>query len=360
MTKTAVILFNLGGPDSPEAVQPFLYNLFNDPAILHIPSPFRSLLAAFISRRRNKVAQEIYGHIGGKSPILEQTRAQAQALEKALEKALATETEDVRTFIAMRYWHPFTAETVRDVANWSPDRVVLLPLYPQFSTTTTASSVAEWRHVAARSGLSAPVHSICCYPTDHHFVESFANPLRLALAEAARKKPTLQPRVLFSAHGLPKRIIERGDPYAWQVKKTAAAIVHALGETDLDWSVTYQSRVGRLEWIGPATVDELRRAGGDNRPVVVVPLSFVSEHSETLVELDIQYRDAAMTAGVPLYIRVPTPGSDDAFIQGLAELVRAVMNRAGVSPCSGAGERLCPHEFGACPMAAAAATDAAA
>ena len=351
MTKTAVVLFNLGGPDSPEAVRPFLYNLFNDPAILGIPWPFRSLLATFISRGRNKVAQEIYGHIGGKSPILEQTRTQAQALENAL----AAETEDVRTFVAMRYWHPFTAETVRDVAGWSPDRVVLLPLYPQFSTTTTASSLAEWRRVAAQAGLSAPAHSICCYPTDHHFIESFASPLRLALAEAARKKPTLQARVLFSAHGLPKRIIERGDPYAWQVKKTAAAIVQVLGDTGLDWLVTYQSRVGRLEWIGPATVDELRRAGGDNRPVVVVPLSFVSEHSETLVELDIQYRETAVTAGVPLYIRVPTPGPDEAFIRGLAEMVRAVMKGAAVGTCSATGERLCPHEFGACAMAAAAA-----
>lgn len=356
MTKTAVVLFNLGGPDSPEAVRPFLYNLFNDPAILQIPSPFRSLLAGFISRRRDKVAREIYGHIGGKSPILKNTEEQAAALETAL----ATETEDVRTFIAMRYWRPFTAQTVREVAAWSPDRVVLLPLYPQFSTTTTASSLAEWRRVAARAGLSTPAQSICCYPADHHFVESFAKPLRLALAEAAREKPALQPRVLFSAHGLPKRIIERGDPYAWQVKKTAAAIVQALGDTGLDWLVTYQSRVGRLEWIGPATVAELRRAGGENRPVVVVPLSFVSEHSETLVELDIQYRDAAMAAGVPLYIRVPAPGSGDSFIQGLAEMVRAVMNGTGVSPCSGAGERLCPHEFNACPMAAADGAAAAA
>lgn len=348
MTKTAVVLFNLGGPDSPEAVRPFLYNLFSDPAILRIPRPFRSLLAAYISRSRDKIAREIYGHIGGKSPILENTEEQAAALETAL----AAEAEDVRTFISMRYWHPFTAETVRDVAAWGPDQVVLMPLYPQFSTTTTASSVAEWRRVAARAGLSAPAHTICCYPADNHFVESYVRPLRLALAEVARQKPALQPRVLFSAHGLPKKIIERGDPYAWQVNKTATAIVAAVGETGLDWLVTYQSRVGRLEWIGPATVAELRRAGGDNRPVVVVPLSFVSEHSETLVELDIQYRDVAMAAGVPLYIRVPTPGPDDAFIQGLAEMVRAVINGAGESPCSGAGERLCPREFDACPMAA--------
>lgn len=356
MTKTAVVLFNLGGPDSPEAVRPFLYNLFNDPAILRLPAPFRSLLAAYISRKRNKVAQEIYAQIGGRSPILEQTQAQAEALEKVL----ATDSDDVRTFIAMRYWRPFTSETVREVADWSPDRIVLLPLYPQFSTTTTASSIAEWQRVAARAGLSAPTHSICCYPADRYLVENTANGLRTALAEAHRSKPTLQPRVLFSAHGLPKRIIEQGDPYAWQVENTATAIVEALGEVDLDWLVTYQSRVGRLEWIGPATDAELRRAGGDNIPVVVVPLSFVSEHSETLVELDIQYRDVAVAAGVPLYIRVPTPGSDDGFIQGLAEIVRGATKSTGAGPCSAAGARQCPHEFAACPMAASDRMNAAA
>lgn len=356
MTKTAVVLFNLGGPDSLKAVRPFLYNLFNDPAILSLPTPFRSLLAAFIAFRRNKVAREIYSHIGGKSPILEQSQKQARALEAML----GAETEGIRTFIAMRYWRPFTAETVREVAAWSPDRVVLLPLYPQYSTTTTASSVAEWRNHAARAGFLAPVHSICCYPADQQFIESYAAPLRLALAEAASGNPAVQARVLFSAHGLPKRIIERGDPYAWQVSKTAEAIVQAIGDPDLDWLVTYQSRVGRLEWIGPATVDELRRAGAEKRPVVVVPLSFVSEHSETLVELDIQYREAAVAAGVPLYLRVATPGPDDSFIRGLADMVRAVMNGPGVSPCSGAGERLCPREFGACPMAPNTATATAA
>lgn len=350
MTKTAVVLFNLGGPDSPEAVRPFLYNLFNDPAILRIPPPFRSLLAAFISRRRDKVAQEIYGHIGGKSPILEHTENQARALERAL----VSDAEDTRTFIAMRYWRPFTSETVRDVAAWSPDRVVLLPLYPQFSTTTTESSLTEWQRVSARAGLAVPTHSICCYPADRYFVKSMATGLRAALTEASRKDPARQPRVLFSAHGLPKRIIERGDPYAWQVNQTASAIVESLGETGLDWLVTYQSRVGRLEWIGPATDAELRRAGQENRPIVVVPLSFVSEHSETLVELDIQYRDVALTAGVPFYLRVPTPGSDGSFIQGLAEMVRTVIEGASTKPCSAAGVRLCPHEFGACHMAAAA------
>lgn len=356
MTKTAVVLFNLGGPDSPEAVRPFLYNLFNDPAILQLPSPFRSLLATLISRRRNKVAQEIYGHIGGKSPILEQTRDQAEALEKAL----AVDPGDVRCFVAMRYWRPFTAETVRDVAAWSPDRVVLLPLYPQFSTTTTASSLAEWQRVATRAGLTVPSHIVCCYPADQHFVESFTDGLRTCLAEVRQENFGLEPRVLFSAHGLPKRVIERGDPYAWQVKQTAAAIVDALGESELDWLVTYQSRVGRLEWIGPATEAELRRAGGDKRPVVVVPLSFVSEHSETLVELDIEYRATALAAGVPFYSRVPAPCVDDSFIQGLAEIVRGALDRAASGPCSAAGERLCPGEFGACPMAALSRIEAAA
>ena len=343
-----MVLFNLGGPDGPAAVRPFLYNLFNDPAILRIPFPFRNLLASFISRRRHKIARGIYDQIGGKSPILEQTQMQADVLEKAL----AADEGETRVFIAMRYWRPFSAQTARQVAAWAPERVVLLPLYPQYSTTTTASSVTAWRRAAARAGLTAPAHTICCYPMEKLFIECYAERLADALAEAGRKKPSLAPRVLFSAHGLPKRIVERGDPYTWQVERTAQALVEAVNDADLDWLVSYQSRVGRLEWVGPATDEELRRAGRDNVPVIVVPISFVSEHSETLVELDMQYREVAMNAGVPLFIRVPTPGPHEAFIGGLAAMVRtAAAETSSESVCSAGGVRLCPDDYGACPMA---------
>ena len=183
------------------------------------------------------------------------------------------------------------------------------------------------------------------------FIESYAGRLSEALAEAGRKKPSLTPRVLFSAHGLPKRIVESGDPYTWQIEQTAQALVEAVGDPDLDWRVSYQSRVGRLEWVGPATDEELRRAGRDNLPVIIVPISFVSEHSETLVELDMQYREVAMNAGASLYIRVAAPGPHEAFIGGLAAMVRAAAGASDGSVCAAGGVRLCPETYGACPMA---------
>lgn len=193
--KTAVILFNLGGPDSLQAVQPFLFNLFIDPAIIRLPNPFRWLLAKLISKRRAPVAQEIYAKMGGRSPILPQTEAQARALENAL-------GEGFRVFIAMRYWHPFSDATAKAVKDWGADRVLLLPLYPQFSTTTTASSFSDWARAAKDAGLSAPTASIGCYSDETGFVAAQTDLLRQALPAAEAKG---QVRILFSAHGLPKK-----------------------------------------------------------------------------------------------------------------------------------------------------------
>ncbi len=334
--RTAVVLFNLGGPDTPAAVKPFLFNLFNDPAIIGLPRPWRWLLAKVIARRRAPAAAEIYRQLGGGSPLLAQTEAQARALEAAL-------GDEARVFIAMRYWHPLTEETVAAVTAWGPRRVVLLPLYPQYSTTTTGSSTRRWREEARRQGLTAPTAEICCYPTEPGLVAALAAAVREGLAEAGAGA-----RVLFSAHGLPKKVIAAGDPYQWQVEQTAAAVAAAVGAEGLDWRVCYQSRVGPLEWIGPATDEEIARAGAEGRAVVVVPLAFVSEHSETLVELDIEYRHLAETAGVPAYVRVPTVGTAPAFIGGLAGLVRAAL-ADGEGPRSQAGGRLCPEAWGRCP-----------
>ncbi len=339
MAKTAVVLFNLGGPDRPEAVRPFLFNLFNDPAIIGVPQPMRWALARFISARRAPVARKIYANMGGGSPLLPNTEAQARALQGALD-----DLGQVRVFIAMRYWHPLTEETVAAVAAYGPERMVLLPLYPQYSTTTSGSSIELWQRSAAKAGLTAPATTVCCYPTEPGFVTAAAGLLRPALAEASARG---KPRLLFSAHGLPKKIIQRGDPYQWQVEQSAAAVIEALGQADLDWSVCYQSRVGPLEWIGPSTDDEIARAGRDGVPVVLLPIAFVSEHSETLVELDIEYRDLAEQAGVPLYLRVATVGTEDAFIEGLAGLVRDCL--AGDLPlCAHGGGRFCPAEWGRC------------
>jgi ferrochelatase len=313
--KIAIILFNLGGPDSLEAVQPFLRNLFSDPAIITLPGWLRLPLARFIASRRTPKAMEIYAKIGGSSPILGQTEAQARALEGALEEALGSEHE-WRGYVCMRYWHPMTEAVVRSVKRFAPDRIVLLPLYPQFSTTTTGSSVKAW--TAAAGELRAPTVSVESYPTEPGFIRASVELVKQGLAEA--KGAT---RVLFSAHGLPEKTIKAGDPYQSQVEQTAAAIGEHLGT--VDWSVCYQSRVGPLRWIGPSTDSEIRRAGRDKTGVVLYPLSFVSEHSETLVELDIDYRHLAREVGVPSYIRVPTVGTHPQFIHGLANLVRAAL-----------------------------------
>lgn len=346
MSKLAVVLFNLGGPDSPAAVRPFLFNLFNDPAIIGAPGPIRWALAQFISRRRAPVAQQIYARLGGKSPLLEQTQAQARALEEALGGAAAAgHGAEVRAFIAMRYWHPMTAETVAAVKAFAPDRVVLLPLYPQYSGTTSGSSLKAWRQEAARQGLTAPAVEVCCWPTAAGWVDCMAERTANAVHKMAAHG---EPRVLFSAHGLPKKVVAAGDPYQWQVEQTAAAVVDKMALPGLDWQVCYQSRVGPLEWIGPSTDDEIRRAGADGVPVVVVPIAFVSEHSETLVELDEEYRDLAEAEGVAGFHRVPTASSDPVFIAGLADLVRGAL-AGGCSPCSQNGGRLCPPGLSVCP-----------
>ena len=310
--RRAVVLMNLGGPNSPAAVRPFLYNLFKDPAIIGLPAPFRLPLAWAIAARRNATAQRIYAHLGGVSPLLANTEAQARALEAALGAGY-------RCFIAMRYWHPLTVAAVAAVKAWQPDEIVLLPLYPQFSTTTTASSLRAWHEEAPRQGLKIRTRMIRSYPTAAGFVAAISD----SISEALGSSDPGAVRLLFSAHGLPLKIVRAGDPYPKEVEQTAAAVVQALHWPKLDWRVCYQSRVGPLAWLAPSIDDELRRAGQDRVAVIVAPISFVSEHSETLVELDRDYRDLALRCGVPAYCRVSTVGTDLRFIGALAELVRA-------------------------------------
>jgi len=338
--KLAVVLFNLGGPDSLDAVEPFLRNLFSDPAIIDLPAILRLPLARFVAWRRGPVARGIYAKLGGKSPILPETEAQARALEQALKR----QGTDARVFIAMRASPPQSEAAARAVAAWKPDRVVLLPLYPQFSTTTSASSLGAWRRAAAKAGLRAPESRVCCYPWDAGFVTAEA---KLVAEALAARKPGISYRMLFSAHGLPKYIVARGDPYAWQARRTAEAVIAALDENDtLDWRLCYQSRVGPMKWLEPATDSEIRRAGAESKGLVVVPIAFVSEHSETLVELDLEYGSLASQCGVADYIRVPTVSVREAFIDGLALLV----SRAAASnvPATCGEGRICPAAFRRC------------
>lgn len=344
--RLGVVLFNLGGPDTLDAVQPFLTNLFSDKAIIRAPFLVRWPLARLIAGRRREYAKSIYASIGGGSPIVPQTQAQATALTDVLMRDGLT----VKTVIAMRYWHPRAAAAAKELAAWQPDRIALIPLYPQFSTTTTASSLDEWRKAAGRAKLTAPGASLCCYPLQAGFIAAYADLLTKALAEVPAGAT---PRIIFSAHGLPERIVLGGDPYPLQVVAGATAIAAAAGVTALDQVVTYQSRVGPLKWIGPDTDTEIVATAAAGKVPVVVPLAFVSEHSETLYELDQIYRDAALQAGAPAYLRVPAVGTHPSFIAGLADLVRQTLGRDGVAPdpawpgCGGAAGCPCTERSAA-------------
>jgi ferrochelatase len=344
--RVAVVLFNLGGPDAPESVRPFLVNLFTDPAILRVPGWVRPWLGRLIAWRRTKPASENYAILGGRSPLLELTQEQGAALEAAVN---ASGDAEARVFVAMRYWHPMSAETAAAVKAWNPDEVLLLPLYPQFSTTTTGSSMLEWEKAAAKVGLAAPTTTLCCFHSDPGFAAATAAIVRGAWDKArAELDPAIRLRVLFSAHGLPESIVSAGDPYQWQVEQSVAQVVERLGIADLDSVVCYQSRVTPQKWIGPSTEDELERAAHDKVAVLVVPIAFTSEHSETLVELDVEYREEAERMGVPGYFRAPAQNADAAFIAALASLVRGA-RRSGRSLCSFAGARQCPKVHRDCP-----------
>jgi ferrochelatase len=351
--RVAVVLFNLGGPDAPESVRPFLVNLFTDPAILRVPGFIRPWLGRLIAWRRTTPAQENYAVLGGKSPLLELTEEQGRSLDAVL--AEQDPSVEYRSFVCMRYWHPMSDEAARAVKDWGAEEVLLLPLYPQYSTTTTGSSIAAWDEAARKIGLSVPTTTLCCFHSDGGFAEATSRLVRDSIAKARAELPEGAPlRVLFSAHGLPESIVKAGDPYQWQVEQTVAAVLEKLAMPELDSIVCYQSRVTPQKWIGPSTEDEIERAGHDKVAILICPIAFVSEHSETLVELDVEYREEAEKFGVPAYFRVPAQNSDPAFIASLADLVRRARG-SGRALCSFAGARQCPRVHGDCPHARARA-----
>lgn len=344
--RIAVVLFNLGGPDDAASVRPFLFNLFNDRAIIGLPGFARTPLARLISSRREKSAQANYAMMdsGGGSPLKTETRRQMAALDARL--AVLLPGDEVQSFMAMRYWHPLTEEAAVDVAAFGPDEVVLLPLYPQFSTTTTQSSLKAWKAAYAGSGRS---RAICCYPRAAGWIEAQAEGIRGKLADAARDHPGRPMRVLFSAHGIPEKLVTQGDPYQEQIEATVAAVAGAAGLTD--WSLCYQSRVGPMKWLGPSTPDAIKQAAADGVGVVVTPIAFVSEHIETLVELDIEYGELAHEAGLHPYLRAPAVGVTETFIDALAGAVTDALGRTGTAPF-GPG---CQARWKACPFQTEAA-----
>lgn len=313
--KKAVVLFNLGGPSSYEAIKPFLRNLFSDPAIIDLPTVLRKPLAYFIACRREAKAREIYSCWGGKSPLYQNTQRQAELLEQEL-------GPNYRVYVCMRYWHPRAQEVIREIEKYAPEEIVLLPLYPQFSTTTTASSFREFQSVKQLFLPEVRCKYVESYPQDQGFVTALSE-----LVSQALKEVTIPYRILFTAHGLPMKIIRKGDPYENHIIATVNAVVSKLAMPAIDYQICYQSRVGLLEWLKPYTEEEIIRAGHEKKSVIMVPVSFVSENSETLFELDVQYKNLALQQGIPEYIRVPTVSEHPLFIKGLADLVRQQHNR---------------------------------
>ena len=307
--KKAVILFNLGGPDSLSAVEPFLFNLFNDPAIISLPSFFRYPLAKFISKKRTPIAKAIYAEMGGKSPILEETQSQADAIEKNLQ----IEKDEYRCFIVMRCWNPRASETIKKVKKFDPNQIILLPLYPQYSDATSGSSIKEWQDLCKKEKLETETKIICCYPTEKDFILSYSNLIKEKIDLDKLNETTL----IFSAHGLPENKIKGGDPYQWQVELSVKELVDKLSIKNLNYILSYQSRVGPLKWIGPSTEKVIKDEAKKQKIIIVVPVAFVSEHSETLVELDIEYRKLAEENGSRDYIRVPAVTTNQDFINSL-------------------------------------------
>jgi ferrochelatase len=309
-------LFQLGGPDSLESIEPFLYNLFCDPDIIDFPFAriARQPLARLISMRRAKHVAHHYAEIGGKSPILEFTERQAAALETELRKDL-----DARVTIAMRYWRPFTAEAVAAMEAHRCDEIVLLPLYPQYSRTTTGSSLNEWARHFHPNGRLVRVHTVEEFHEDDAYLRSVVEAVNRSMAgfEDARDVD-----VIFSAHSLPVTIVENGDPYQRQIERTAA-LVWERGAWPGRRHLCYQSKVGASKWLRPSMHETVKRLAAEGRKhLLVVPISFVSDHVETLHEIDIEHREQARSLGIVDYRMVPGLNDSPAFIRALAGLVR--------------------------------------
>ena len=315
-TKIGVVLFQLGGPDSLEAIEPFLYNLFCDPDIIDFPFAriARQPLAKVISMRRARHVAHHYAEIGGKSPILEFTRRQAEAMEAELRREF-----NARVVVAMRYWHPFTDEAIAELAAHAPEEVVLLPLYPQYSKTTTGSSINEWNRRFRPNGWNPRVHAIAKFYQEAAYLDAVTAAIDASLVDFAELADV---DIVFSAHSVPVAVVENGDPYQRQIEHTVD-LVWERGQWPARRHLCYQSKVGASKWLRPSmheTVKSLAAAGSRN--VLVVPISFVSDHVETLHEIDIEHRAQALSLGIENYRLMPGLNDSPAFITALAGLVR--------------------------------------
>jgi protoporphyrin/coproporphyrin ferrochelatase len=312
--KVGVVLFQLGGPDRLEAVEPFLYNLFCDPEIINFMGAgiARKPLAKLIAARRAEVVREHYRAIGGGSPIVELTNRQAAALASELQPDL-----DARVVVAMRYWHPLTEEAIAALRSEKLEQLVLLPLYPHYSFATTGSSLKEWQRLYRADGL--PVRVINNFHDHPLYIAALVE--RIDQSLRALSKPE-EVHFVFSAHGLPLSLVEKGDPYPAQIEETVKLLL-AAGGWPSPHTLCYQSRVGRQKWLEPSlanTIDKLATEGV--RRILVIPISFITEHIETLHEINIEAREQAHERGITEFHMMPSLNDSPTFIQALADLVK--------------------------------------
>jgi len=317
-----VVLFQLGGPDSLEAVEPFLYNLFSDPDIIDFPFArvARQPLARVIAARRARHVAEHYAELGGKSPLIENTMRQAATLEARLRRNL-----DARVVVAMRYWRPFTADAIAQLEPHRPEEVVLLPLYPQYSKTTTGSSFHEWERRFHPNGWNPRIHTVEEFHEDASYLEAVRQSIDRTLADFPDPREV---DFVFSAHSVPVSVIDRGDPYQRHIERTVE-LVWQRGQWPGRRHLCYQSKVGASKWLRPSMHETLRKLAAERRRyVLVAPISFVSDHIETLHEIDVEHREQALGLGIEQYRMVPGLNDSAAFIEALASLVEARVGRA--------------------------------
>jgi protoporphyrin/coproporphyrin ferrochelatase len=321
--KIAVVLFQLGGPDSQAAVEPFLYNLFCDPDIINFPGAFlaRKAIAKLISTTRSKVVGQHYMEIGGGSPIRRLTEQQGRALEQALRPHISA-----RAILAMRYWHPNTAEAIAALGREPFDELILLPLYPHYSFATTRSSLNEWNR---QYKSKTPVKLIEHFYDHPDYIAAIVERINGVLADL--KQPD-DIHLVFSAHGLPVALVEKGDPYPKQIEETVQ-LVRELGAWPNPHVLCYQSKVGPQKWLQPsldATIEQMAHSG--IKRMLVIPISFLTEHIETLHEINIEAREKAESLGVTEFRMMPALNDSPLLIRALADLVlRSVGMRSGVA-----------------------------
>lgn len=324
MGRTGVLLLNLGGPEKIEDVRPFLYNLFSDPEIIRLPFPWlQKPLAWLISTLRSKKSEDNYKEIGGGSPLLQITEAQGEALQSKL----SGQGSDIKVYVGMRYWHPFTEEAIERIKEDGIEKLVILPLYPQFSISTSGSSfrVLEemWKNDPQLQKIEYTL-----IPSWYNHPDYLSAMVDLIKQELQQFEHPEKVHIFFSAHGVPKTYVtEAGDPYQEEIEECTNLIMKTLN-TGNPHILAYQSKVGPVEWLKPYTEDALEELGANNvKDLLVVPISFVSEHIETLQEIDLEYREVAEEVGITNFKRVPALNTHPMFIDALSNLTTTALEK---------------------------------